>query len=190
VLQYHARHLALVDPKDINGTRSRQPSQPHSEPAFLNPALPGFLLRRDYGHIRGSVDEGNDPLAIIMTLRERVSSVSLSIVNSENAPYTVTVVADTAHSLVETDPYLARGDFDEAGDSVFPDHTTVAANGLVPCGRCSGLTQFLLMVHAVLGQWEKEWMQALRAMTNLDGSGRSQVSMFSLPLSTHDIEPP
>lgn len=101
-------------------------------------------------------------------LVERVSSISLSILNTDEAPYTITILADKGKQLVELDPRLSRGADDSAGDGLFPDHDTVHANGLFTTdGRCAGLTQFLLMVLALFRRWEDDWAQTLRAMDRI-----------------------
>jgi hypothetical protein len=153
------------------------------------PKIPGLTLFRARGAINGSLKYQLPglpfgPYRYMMKTREplieRVSSVSLSMLNTRSAPYTIVVLVEKGERLLAKIPSLARGEVDFAGDSVFPDHLTAQAHGLRPSGRCTGLTQFLLMVLTLFRHWEEEW---LKTLASLDDMTKFVVSGPRLPFS-------
>lgn len=157
VLQYHIRHLAWAEAGEDIVHQSHKP--------FV-------VLHRQQARIRGSQDT-------VVPLLERVSSVSLSILNTQDAPYTIVALVDDAQQFMHSmNPNLAYLNVAEAGDSVFPDVRGLQGdgiNGLRPGGRCAGLTQYMRMVLAVSARWEADWLRAIRA---IDKAANFRVSQY------------
>ncbi|KAH6844700.1 hypothetical protein B0I37DRAFT_167175 [Chaetomium sp. MPI-CAGE-AT-0009] len=152
VMHYHTRYLAAdIDPDYLNDKRG-------------SPIRPGIRLVRDRASIRQNYRPGSlsvDFINIRRRLIERVSSFSLSILNTVDAPYTIVV-------LMDDDMYPTGGEHSRAwrhsrlrSDDRFPDAHSPEANGLRPSGRCVGLSQFLLMALTMFELWETGWMSTL-----------------------------
>jgi hypothetical protein len=175
VLQYHAKQLTSRHPALFPNPKKERPVR-----------LPGLTFHRQPGAIRDYL-RVDSTFSIVNDhrFREVMSSVSLSILNTQDAPYTI-VLCSEKHELLAMDPNLAQGSIDKAGDAVFPDRLTAQLNGLRPSGRCTGLTQFMLMVLALSRQWEDEWMHTLG---NLDKVAAFNVSPPSRvpPINTAEI---
>ena len=155
VLQYHVRHLARggpalgLDPDDI--TRFQ----------------PGIACTRQVARFRGSWRVTKGISGITTSLCERMSSLSLTIWNTNAAPYTILLLADNGENLMTADPNMEQRSFEGVADAVFPSTHSSGLLGLRPSGRCTGLSQFLLMVLTIFRQWEKDWLGALRAIEDL-----------------------
>ncbi|KAK4243455.1 hypothetical protein C7999DRAFT_18188 [Corynascus novoguineensis] len=168
-LQFHAEHLALDGILyDMLSDRKRQ-----------RPELPGILLNRARASIRGhrarhwkQLPGYRDTRDCQLLLIHRVSSALLSIVNTDDAPYTAIVLTDKGENLIKQDPYLARGDIYSTSDRVFPDRYTAQAKGLCQAGRCTGLNQFLLIALVIFDCWEDDWLHLIRSL--------DEVANFSL----------
>jgi hypothetical protein len=154
VLQYHAQQLTTMHPALLRNSEWDR-----------RPRLPGVQFFRQHGaildHLR--VNPTRNIANHHHRFREVMSSVSLSILNTQDAPYTI-VLCSEKHEILDMDPNLAQGSIDKAGDTVFPDRLTSQLNGLRPAGRCTGLTQFMLVVIALSRQWEHEWMRTLGSL--------------------------
>jgi hypothetical protein len=126
------------------------------------PMDPGVVLHRQQAILRGSrkSDEGSPSL---VPLIENVYSTSLCILNTDEAPYTVLVLADELKTLNRPGT-LAR---------VLEPVT----EGIVLDGRCAGLAHFMLLMLKVFSQWENDWLETLNA---IDGVSEFRVC-FILP---------
>ncbi|KAK5652329.1 hypothetical protein OQA88_10679 [Cercophora sp. LCS_1] len=75
------------------------------------------------------------------------------------APYTVIGVLDSS------DPFFKGRDthlvMTTEVPSAFPNTGTWMSNGIVPCGRATGVAQFLCVVLSVLKFWESGWYDVL-----------------------------
>jgi hypothetical protein len=159
VMQYHFRCLAAhSNPSDLIDKR-HSPIR-HS----------GIQLRRNRASIRHSYKPRSltsRAVNIDRRLIERVSSFSLSILNTVDAPYTIIVLMDD-----ETHPpkgKRSRGwrHGPNTSETLFPSASSAQANGLRPCGRCTGLNQFFLMVLTMFERWEAEWMYSLNHLDHV-----------------------
>lgn len=161
VLNYHVRHVARKPKAVRHGGRERRP------PIRL-------ILNRRFGSIRGSKHRApHQTEDASVELVEVVSSVSLSLLNTSDAPYTIVVLADNPGRLLDPlDRALRRpplGPADKTGDSdtVPPDSldgTSGKIDRLRPGGRCAGMTQFLRTMLAVFRRWEADLLDTVRAI--------------------------
>ncbi|AEO70945.1 uncharacterized protein THITE_2132353 [Thermothielavioides terrestris NRRL 8126] len=170
-LQYHTRHLSLRDAT-------------WDQDAYFE--KPRVLLHRQQAMIRGEHD-------VAVPLLERVSSVSLTILNTKDAPYSIVVLLDDAmRFLMSMDRNLAYGFVDKAGNGVFPDARVLQGDGpdgLRPAGRCAGLTQFMRMILAVLARWEEEWLRALRAIDRAADFQCRDLASWDIRSATRPLTP-
>lgn len=173
VIQYHARYLAVDSEHD------------HLKAKGVRPLRPGVGLLRDRASIRRRFNRRQisrampesprlsfRPLTIDHQLVEGVSSLSLSVLNTADAPYTIILLMDddTYPTGRKRSRPWRRGQTTSNG--LFPDAYSAETSGLRPSGRCIGLTQFLLMALTMFERWEAEWMSSLDHL--------SQVASFSV----------
>ena len=155
VLQFHVRHL------DRGGPVLR------TDLEYIPDSQPGIACTRQVARFQGSWRVTKGVSGITMSLCERMSSLSLSIWNTKAAPYTILLLADNGEKLVSVDPNLEQRAREGISDAVFPGTHSSKLLGLRPSGRCTGLSQFLVMVLTIFRQWEKDWLGVLRAIEDL-----------------------
>jgi hypothetical protein len=151
VLQFHMRHFA---PESLNAMSL----------IAANSGGDGIKMRRFRARIE--CDDATGGMMVI----ENHSSACLVLPLTREAPYTVLALAD------DFDPFFHP----ELGSwyaSAFPSKTTWKSGKLIPCGRCTGVTQFLAMVLSMLNIWELKWAEALHS---IDSAASSNVSTQQL----------
>ncbi len=175
VMHYHLRHLGSL----VAAVRRKEDEE---SPVDLRDAPSGIICKREWIRLSRTHDEGRDKW-IDVQMFGCVSSVSLTILNTPSAEFTVVVLADNGEELVAMDPHLARGALQTSGDGLFPGGITASARGLEPAGRCTGLTQYLLSMLVVFRRWEESWTRTLHAF---DSAASFQVC----PPLASDLPPP
>jgi hypothetical protein len=146
-------------------------SHPEGDSAVAK--VPGLSLFRDRGAINGTIKYRykRRPHRFISETRkpliERVASASLSIINTDGAPYTIIILVDRSDQLVVRDMSRARGEPDLASDSAFPDIVAAQTTRLQPSERATGLSQFFVLVLTLLTHWEDDWLKTLAALDDM-----------------------
>ncbi|KAK3985355.1 hypothetical protein QBC44DRAFT_335327 [Cladorrhinum sp. PSN332] len=149
ILQFHLRRLsnaALISP--------------------LNRHIPGVHLKRQEACIPVGGEDGS------VTLKEAVLSASLSILNTDAAPYTIVMLVDKhpARSSRRGPFHLQLTGIDSIEaenlylNSILPSQQDLEEYSMQRSGRCFGVTQFHLSVIKLLEEWEHGWIQALRGI--------------------------
>ncbi|KAK0616571.1 hypothetical protein B0T14DRAFT_523426, partial [Immersiella caudata] len=105
----------------------------------------GLALKRERVRIRAP---WGDKILI-----ETVSSFSLVLPLTHDAPYTILGLLDTSY------PFFGMGTRELL--SAFPTKQTWTLHGIVPCGRAAGVAQFLSVVLSGFKIWEAGWSDAL-----------------------------
>jgi hypothetical protein len=152
VMQYHTHYLAADRmPFELNDDRG-------------SGVRSGLKLSRGRASIRHNYNPRSlalHPMQIHRLVYERVSSLSLSILNTADAPYTIILLMDD--DTYPTNSKRSRGwsHVWTKRNSFFPNAGSAEANGLRLCGRCVGLNQFFLMALTIFERWEEEWMSSL-----------------------------
>jgi hypothetical protein len=146
-------------------------SHPEGDSAVAQ--VPGLSLFRDRGAINGTVkyQYKRRPHRLIYKTRkpliERVASASLSIINTDGAPYTIIVLVDRRDQLVVRDMSRDRGEPDLAADCAFPDILAEQTTRMKPSERATGLSQFFVLVLTLLTHWEDDWLKTLAALDDM-----------------------
>ncbi|KAK3291017.1 uncharacterized protein B0H64DRAFT_411153 [Chaetomium fimeti] len=141
VVQYHARYLAA----------HRYSYEDREQGA---PIRSGIRVSRPRARIRHTW--GPDRPMIV-----RCCSLSFSILNTVDAPYTIVLLMDdNTHPSWGKQSQAWRHDR-KTNALLFPQASDDELNGLRPCGRFIGLSHFLLMALTMFERWEAEWMFAL-----------------------------
>ncbi|KAK4098468.1 hypothetical protein N658DRAFT_219588 [Parathielavia hyrcaniae] len=117
--------------------------------------LLGVLLFRETGSIAGTSKvksslwlQRRHVLKYTIPLIQCVSSVSISILNTNNAPFAIILLRDRAKESVPEHLYHTTQATSIPGlssDRVFPDTSAAQPNGLIPSGRCSRLGKLFLL---------------------------------------------
>lgn len=96
-------------------------------------------------------------------LVEQVVAITLTLYLSRDAPYTIVALTDT------DDPYSTLGaDHPMSANEYFwADRQTWELNGIVPCGRCTGVAQFLATSALGIALWEQGWRNSLSAIDSV-----------------------
>lgn len=168
VMQYHTHYLA--PDRNDEGSSIRSDIKLFREKA---------AVRYKYGPQSRSVYLVNFHRLVF----ECVSSLSLSILNTADAPYTIIF-------LMDDDTYPINGKRSKGwshtwtqSNSFFSNADSAEAHGLRPCGRCVGLSQFLLMALTVFERWEAEWMSSLDFFDEPSAFSVSLSESFVIPTS-------
>ncbi|KAK3352766.1 hypothetical protein B0T25DRAFT_192338 [Lasiosphaeria hispida] len=90
-------------------------------------------------------------------LTESVSSLCLILSLTHSAPYTILALLDTSV------PFFVGGGRNGTYEvpSAFPTKDTWVSSSIVPCGRATGVAQFLSVVLSAFKIWETGWTNAL-----------------------------
>ncbi|KAK3333034.1 hypothetical protein B0T19DRAFT_416990 [Cercophora scortea] len=149
-LQFHVRHLA---PQRLWHFRHRI-HLPFDRPVHVQ--SPGSMI---VSLARTNVKMGERFGG--QGLTEGRSSTALTLVLTEQAPYNIVAVIDNCYPFYP-DQISGLG---EQGSiprrEIFADRSMWESYGILPCGRCTGVAQFLAMVASTIIIWEQQWMEAL-----------------------------
>lgn len=111
-------------------------------------------------------------------LEESVSSLCLVLPLTKDAPYTIFALMDSfAGFFAGTTEEKGKGGITEV-PSAFPSKEVWISNGFIPCGRGTGVTQFLCVVLSAFRTWESGWYSTL---TMLDQAVRVTVMLHQSP---------
>ncbi|KAK1755493.1 hypothetical protein QBC47DRAFT_343813 [Echria macrotheca] len=108
----------------------------------------GLTLSRERVRIRGRA---------VWHLRENVSSLCLIMPLTQDAPYTILALLDSPG------PFFSGGDMTENpvqrsdAPSAFPSKEMWTSGGIIPCGRATGVAQFLSVILSAFEIWESGW---------------------------------
>ncbi|KAK4186783.1 hypothetical protein QBC35DRAFT_254523 [Podospora australis] len=141
-LSYHMRHLSR-DPEITSSYLLRISSSSES----------GLSISRSRAKI------SDDPTTQVKLLKDGVLSFSASLLvvpkgNSSEVYYSVTAMVDEVHGM-------ATHAFDHSGEGTIPDEHKWEQHGFEPCGKCTAVSQFLLVALMHFELWEQGWMGAL-----------------------------
>jgi len=115
-------------------------------------------------------------------LTESVSSLCLILSLTHEAPYTILALLDTSV------PFFVGGGRNGIYEvpSAFPTKDTWVSSGIVPCGRATGVAQFLSVILSAFKTWETGWTNALDEIDGtLSVNVRPHSNMLQFFVSTH-----
>ncbi len=143
VLLFHTRHLAPVGLGNV---------LPH--PAGDHPRDRGGLELKRVSSKVGTTR----PLHLV----EKILATSLTIILTRDAPYTVLALVDDIYPH-----YHEPSDEGSLPEIILPDKNSWQSAGIIPCGRCSGVAQFLATVLAIMKTWETGWLAVMDEIDKL-----------------------
>jgi hypothetical protein len=159
-------------------TPCQEPQQQHSDASISRPKATVILQFHMRHFMTSSVDDSpefKDPAwrllirrQVLLTSRpyrlltEAASSLFLVLPLTRDAPYTIAALLDSSGRFFVGGSEVLEDHMQKFDvPSAFPNRETWTSFGILPCGRATGVAQFLCVILSVMTIWETGWSDTL-----------------------------